>query len=116
MTILIFLRCFDCRPAACQLERFGQNRGQQTNWHVAFDFGARVFGLCLIPFLPMPQGEVWGWVLGLGVVMMARGVFRSREDRKLIPMAMGSACATAGYSLVDGLGARVMGDALAYVS
>jgi hypothetical protein len=38
-----FLRCFDCRPAACQLERFDQNRGQQTNWHVAFDFGARVF-------------------------------------------------------------------------
>jgi hypothetical protein len=31
-------------------------------------------------------------------------------------MAMGSACATAGYSFVDGLGARVMGDALAYVS
>ncbi len=31
-------------------------------------------------------------------------------------MAMGSACATAGYSLGDGLGARVMGDALAYVS
>ena len=31
-------------------------------------------------------------------------------------MAMGSACATAGYSLVDGLSARVMGDALAYVS
>ena len=111
-----FLRCFDCRPAACQLEGFGQNRGQQTNWHVAFDFGARVFGLCLIPFLPMPQGEVWVWVLGLGIVMMARGVFSSGEDRKLIPMAMVSACATAGYSLVDGLGARVMGDPLAYVS
>ena len=74
------------------------------------------FGLCLIPFLPMPQGEVWVWVLGLGIVMMARGVFSSGEDRKLIPMAMGSACATAGYSFVDGLGARVMGDALAYVS
>ena len=74
------------------------------------------FGLCLIPFLPMPQGEVWVWVLGLGIVMMARGVFSSGEDRKLIPMAMVSACATAGYSLVDGLGARVMGDALAYVS
>ena len=38
-----FLRCFDCRPAACQLERCGQNWGQQTNWHIAFDFGARVF-------------------------------------------------------------------------
>ena len=74
------------------------------------------FGLCLIPFLPMPQGEVWVWVLGLGIVMMARGVFSSGEDRKLIPMAMVSACATAGYSFVDGLGARVMGDALAYVS
>ena len=171
-----FLRCFDCRPAACQLERFGQNWGQQTNWHVAFDFGARVFGLCLILFLPVPQGEVWVWVLVsgiihmfyqlflgfacergdlsrvhpiarggaliivllislmfgidalggfdflgilvlcLGIVMMARGVFSSGEDRKLIPVAMGSACATAGYSLVDGLGARIMGDALAYVT
>ena len=134
------------------------------------------FGLCLIPFLPMPQGEVWIWVLVsgiihmfyflflgfsyergdlsrvcpiarggaliivllislmfgidalggfyflgilvlcLGIVMMARGVFSSGEDRKLIPVAMGSACATAGYSLVDGLGARIMGDALAYVT
>ena len=55
-------------------------------------------------------------MLGLSIVMMARGVFSSGEDRKLIPMAMGSACATAGYSFVDGLGARVMGDALAYVS
>jgi len=38
-----FLRSFDCRPAACQLERCGQNWGQQTNWHIAFDFGALVF-------------------------------------------------------------------------
>ena len=55
-------------------------------------------------------------VLGLGIVLMARGVFSSGEDRRLIPLALGSAAATAGYSLVDGLGARVMGDALAYVS
>jgi drug/metabolite transporter (DMT)-like permease len=61
--------------------------------------------------------ELWGiLVLGLGIVIMAQGVFLSGEDRKLIPMAIGSACATAGYSLVDGLGARAMGDALAYVS
>ena len=133
-------------------------------------------GLCLIPFLPMPRGEVWIWllasgfthmlyqlflgfayergdlsrvypiarggapmivliisflfrvdtlrgfdflgilVLGLGILLMTRGVFNSGEDRKLIPLAIGSACATAGYSLIDGLGARVMGDALAYVS
>ena len=134
------------------------------------------FGLCLIPFLPMPQGEVWIWllasgfthmfyqlflgfayergdlsrvypiargaapmivltvsvlfgvdtlrgfdflgilVLGLGILLMARGVFNSGENHKLIFLAVGSACATACYSLIDGLGARVMGDALAYVS
>ena len=134
------------------------------------------FGLCLIPFLPMPQGEVWIWllasgfthmfyqlflgfayergdlsrvypiarggapmivltvsvlfgvdtlrgfdflgilVLGLGILLMARGVFNSDEDHKLIFLAVGSACATACYSLIDGIGARVMGDALAYVS
>jgi drug/metabolite transporter (DMT)-like permease len=55
-------------------------------------------------------------VLGLGIFLMAHGVFRSGEDRQLIPLALGSAAATAGYSLVDGLGARVMGDALAYVA
>ncbi len=134
------------------------------------------FGLCFIPFLPIPQGEVWIWllasgfihmfyqlflgfayergdlsrvypiarggapmivltvsvlfgvdtlrgfdflgilVLGLGILLMARGVFNSDEDHKLIFLAVGSACATACYSLIDGLGARVMGDALAYVS
>ena len=134
------------------------------------------FGLCLLPFVPVPQGAAWLWliasglihmlyqlflgfayergdlsrvypiargaapmivlivslsfgidtlrsldllgilVLGLGIVLMAHGVFISGEDRRLIPLALGSAAATAGYSLVDGLGARVMGDALGYVS
>lgn len=134
------------------------------------------FGLCILPFVPVPQGAAWLWltasglihmfyqlflgfayergdlsrvypiargaaplivliislcfgidslrgmdllgilVLGLGIVLMAHGVFRSGEDRRLIPLALGSAAATAGYSLVDGLGARVMGDALAYVA
>ncbi len=134
------------------------------------------FGLCLLPFVSVPQGAAWLWliasglihmlyqlflgfayergdlsrvypiargaapmivlivslsfgidtlrsldllgilVLGLGIVLMAHGVFSSGEDRRLIPLALGSAAATAGYSLVDGLGARVMGDALGYVS
>jgi len=34
----------------------------------------------------------------------------------MLPFALGSACATAGYTLVDGLGARVMGDATGYVA
>ncbi|WP_435259879.1 EamA family transporter [Thioclava sp. FR2] len=55
-------------------------------------------------------------VLGLGIAIMARGVFASGESRRMLPYAFGSACATAGYSMADGLGARVLGDAVAYVA
>lgn len=55
-------------------------------------------------------------VLGLGIALMARGVFTSGESRRLLPFAFGSALATAGYTLADGLGARVAGDPLQYVS
>ena len=54
-------------------------------------------------------------LLGLGIALMARGAFANGESRKLVPLALGSACMTAGYSLVDGLGARVAGNAVAYV-
>ncbi|WP_458789847.1 EamA family transporter [Yoonia sp. MH D7] len=62
------------------------------------------------------HGEYAGiFLLGVGILLMARGVASSGENRKLIPLALGSAMMTAGYSLVDGLGARVSGDTLAYV-
>ncbi|MGB1234527.1 MAG: EamA family transporter [Planktomarina sp.] len=143
---------------------------------LAMTMGQSVVGLCIIPFVTLPSGQVWLWliasgiihmayqlflgfayergdlsrvypiargaapmmvlivtlifafdpigqfdligiiVLGAGILLMAQGVFASGEDRKLIPLALGSATATAGYSLVDGLGARVMGDPFAYVS
>jgi len=54
-------------------------------------------------------------VLGAGIILMARGVFTGGEERRLIPFALGSAVATATYTLIDGLGARVSGDAVAYV-
>ena len=53
-------------------------------------------------------------VLGLGIALMARGVFANNESRGLLPFAFGSACATAGYTLVDGLGARVSGDPIGF--
>jgi drug/metabolite transporter (DMT)-like permease len=56
------------------------------------------------------------FVLGLGIALMARGVFARGEDRALLPFALGSACATATYTLIDGMGARVAGDAVAYVA
>lgn len=55
-------------------------------------------------------------VLGLGILLMAQGVFANGENRKLIPFALGSACATASYTLIDGQGARVAGDAVAYIA
>lgn len=55
-------------------------------------------------------------VLGLGILMMARGVFTRGENRRLLPFALGSAAATACYTLIDGMGARVSGDAIAYVA
>jgi drug/metabolite transporter (DMT)-like permease len=54
-------------------------------------------------------------VLGVGIALMARGVFSNGESRRLLPYAFGSALATAGYTLFDGLGARVSGEPLAYV-
>lgn len=48
--------------------------------------------------------------------MMAGGVIFGRESRKLIPFALGSAVATALYTLIDGHGARVAGGAVGYVA
>jgi drug/metabolite transporter (DMT)-like permease len=54
-------------------------------------------------------------VLGTGIALMARGVLTNGESRRLLPFALGSALATAGYTLADGLGARVSGEPFAYV-
>lgn len=54
-------------------------------------------------------------LLGAGILMLAGGVWRGGESRRMLPYAFGSALATAGYTLVDGLGARVAGNAAQYV-
>jgi drug/metabolite transporter (DMT)-like permease len=54
-------------------------------------------------------------VLGLGILLMARGVFTSGESRRMLPYALGSALATAGYTITDGMGARAAGDAVLYI-
>ncbi len=63
----------------------------------------------------LPWEYLGVFILGLGILAMAQGVFASGESRRLLPLALGSAMATAGYSLVDGLGARASGDPVAYV-
>jgi len=54
-------------------------------------------------------------VLGIGILLLARGAWTSGESGKLLPFAFGSACTTAGYTLVDGLGARLAASATQYV-
>lgn len=70
-------------------------------------------------FLADPMAVLdYGGILmvGLGIILMARGVFTHGESRALLPFAFGSSLATAGYSLVDGVGARIGGDATQYVA
>ena len=55
-------------------------------------------------------------VLGCGILLMAQGIFAQGENRRMLPFALGSACATATYTMLDGTGARVAGDAIAYVA
>ncbi len=65
---------------------------------------------------PVSPTEYLGiFVLGLGILTMSGGAFRSGESRRLVPLALGSAAATAAYSLTDGVGARISGDPVAYV-
>lgn len=54
-------------------------------------------------------------VLGTGILLLARGVWTSGESRRMLPYAFGSACATAGYTLTDGIGARAEGDPVLYL-
>ena len=50
-------------------------------------------------------------LIGFGIMLLARGIWSGGEALMLLPLALASAACTAGYSLVDGLGARVSGNA-----
>jgi drug/metabolite transporter (DMT)-like permease len=63
-----------------------------------------------------PQEFAGILVLGLGILMMAGGVIFAGENRRLIPFALGSAVATSIYTLIDAHGAKISGDAVAYVA
>lgn len=55
-------------------------------------------------------------VLGCGILMMAQGIFAMGENRKMLPFALGSALATASYTMIDGSGARVAENAVMYIA
>ncbi len=62
-----------------------------------------------------PTGYLGVAVLASGILFMTHGVFTDGESRRLLPFALGAALSTASYTLVDGIGARVSGDAAGYV-
>lgn len=54
-------------------------------------------------------------VLGAGILLLAGGVWTSGESRRMLPFAFGAACATAGYTMTDGIGARIAGNPVVYL-
>jgi len=60
--------------------------------------------------------QITGVVLvGFGILLMARGVFAHDERRDLLPYALVAAMGTAGYTLADGIGARVSLNASGFI-
>ena len=72
-------------------------------------------GTLLLPDTVTPVQYLGIVMLGSGILLMAQGVFRRGEDRRMLPFALGSACATAIYTMIDGIGARISGAPVAYV-
>ncbi len=105
--------------------------GYQTFLAFAYEHGdlSRVYPLArgTAPMLTLLVGVLWLSetvdateaagiiVLGTGILLLARGVWTSGESVRMVPYAFGSACATAGYTLTDGIGARIEGDPVLYL-
>lgn len=105
--------------------------GYQTFLSFAYEHGdlSRVYPLARggAPLITLVAGWLWlsetistaatagVLILGAGILMLAHGAWTSGESRRMLPYAFGSACATAGYTLVDGLGARISGDPVTFL-
>lgn len=83
--------------------------------------GAAPLGVLVVSAVLLDEGlRAWDvgaiLVLGLGILAMGKGALTSGESRRLVPLALASAAMTAGYSLVDGMGARLAGNAAMFVA
>jgi len=75
-----------------------------------------LFGLAFLADKIAAQEYAGIFLVACGIMLMARGVFAHGESRAMLPFALASATATAGYTLVDGVGARVAGQAGLFVA
>ena len=70
-------------------------------------------GAIFLAEVPPPLRLAAVAAIGGGILLMALG--RGRLSRSALLLALGTAAFTAGYTVVDGLGARVSGDASAFI-
>ncbi|WP_179379009.1 DMT family transporter [Jannaschia marina] len=99
---------------------FAYEQGDLSRVYPIARGAAPMIVLLIGPFIltdVLSSAEILGVVLlGAGIATMAAGSLRAREARRLIPYALGSALMTAGYTIVDGSGARVAASAAQYVA
>lgn len=74
-----------------------------------------VAGLIVLPDVVSAMEYTGVLIIGVGIAVMAWGALASGENRRLIPYAIGAACATAGYTLIDGIGVRISGSPVTYL-
>ena len=75
-----------------------------------------ILGIFFLPDIVSVREYAGIFILILGVLFMASGVFSYREARVLLMFSVISAMSTAGYTLVDGIGARLSDNVTAYVA
>lgn len=74
-----------------------------------------LFGLAALGERPGAAGLAAMLAITAGIVLIARGGGGARLDRRTLLYALGTACFTAAYSLVDGIGARIAGTAAGFI-
>ena len=66
-----------------------------------------LMGLLILSDPVSPVQYIGIFLVGAGIMTMARGIFTGGEATKLLPLALASAVCTATYSILDGVGARL---------
>ena len=66
-----------------------------------------LIGLLILSDPVTPMQYIGIFLIGVGIMTMARGIFTGAEATKLLPLALASALCTATYSILDRVGARL---------
>jgi len=73
-----------------------------------------IFSIFILSEAVATQQYAGIFLVGIGIMLMARGIWSGGEATSLLPYAVYAAICTATYSVIDGLGARIAGSASAF--